>query len=77
MDQIKQIRQKGYAITSNEMTVGAMSIAVPIKNYTLPATLYILGPENRLKPRTSEFIEALLNSSKRISYNVEQIFKKK
>ncbi len=76
IEQIKLVRQKGYAISSNEITVGAMSIAVPVKHYTLPATLYILGPESRLKPRTSEFIEALLNSAKRISYNIEQIFKK-
>jgi IclR family transcriptional regulator, KDG regulon repressor len=74
MDQIKLIRQQGYAISANEQTDGAMCMAAAIKNYKLPATIYILGPESRMKPRTKEYIAALLNCANRISQNIELYF---
>ena len=72
---IKQIRQQGYAITSNELTVGSMNIAAPIKKYIAPAVLGILGPESRMKPRTSEFLNYLLSCTNRISNHISDAVK--
>jgi IclR family transcriptional regulator, KDG regulon repressor len=75
MDKIKLVRRQGYDISANEHTDGAMCIAATIKNYKLPATIYILGPENRLKPNTREYINALLESANRISQSIAEYFK--
>jgi DNA-binding IclR family transcriptional regulator len=77
LDQLKLIQKQGYAISSNELTVGSMCLAAPVKNYSLPAVIYILAPESRLKSRTSEFLERLLYASERISYNITQAFRSK
>jgi DNA-binding IclR family transcriptional regulator len=70
MARLKQIKRQGYAVECGERIEGAMNIAVPIKNYVLPATLGILGPENRMKNRANEFINELLVRSARISHNL-------
>jgi DNA-binding IclR family transcriptional regulator len=75
--QIKKIRQQGYAISSNELTIGAMSIAAPIKKYVCPAALSILGPESRIQPRIAEFLNYLISSTTRISNNIEDAINKK
>jgi DNA-binding IclR family transcriptional regulator len=75
--QIKKIRQQGYAVSSNELTIGAMSIAAPIKKYVCPAALSILGPESRMQPRIAEFLNYLISSATRISNNVEDAINKK
>jgi IclR family KDG regulon transcriptional repressor len=77
LDAIKRARRQGYAISSNELTVGSACIAAPIKDYALPAVVYIVGPESRLKPRTSEFLEKLLYCAERISYNLAKTLEKK
>jgi hypothetical protein len=52
-----------------------MCLSVPIKNYLLPASLSLIGLENRAKPKMNDYIEKLKESSERISYNLTQIFK--
>jgi DNA-binding IclR family transcriptional regulator len=75
-EQIKLIRQQGYEVSSGEQSSGVMCMAASIKNYELPVVLYILGPENRMKLRTSEYLDSLINSAGRISHNIEQVFGK-
>ena len=72
--QLKQIRRQGYAVDAGERIHGAMCISVPIKNYVLPATLGILGPESRMKPRLTDFINELVASGTRISNSLKQVF---
>lgn len=67
---IKQAREQGYTVAYGEKVVGALGIAVPIKNYHLPASLSILGPEYRLHDRVSEMVKELIASANRISKNI-------
>lgn len=71
--QIKQARQRGYAVSYGERTAGAASISVPIKNYTCPAALSILGFERSIKPKESYLIKELIISANRISEAIKQI----
>jgi DNA-binding IclR family transcriptional regulator len=76
MAQIKEIRQQGYAVSYGERIPGALCISAPIKNYILPVSLSVVGPENRLQPRAKEAIEEIKASSGRISSNIAGIFLK-
>ncbi|MFA5309432.1 MAG: IclR family transcriptional regulator [Dehalococcoidales bacterium] len=75
MAQLKEIRKQEYVIGTGERAHGAMSISVPIKNYILPACLGILGLEDRIKPRTAEYVDALLESGARVRYNLSRLSK--
>jgi DNA-binding IclR family transcriptional regulator len=74
--QVKEIRQQGYAISYGERIPGAMCISAPIKNYSLPVALSVVGPESRLQTRAKQVTEGLKASSNRISKNMAGIFKK-
>jgi len=65
--QIIQTRKQGYCVSVGERLMGAISIAVPIKNYIYPAALTILGPENRVKTKKENIIKELKQSANRIS----------
>jgi DNA-binding IclR family transcriptional regulator len=69
--QLKRIRQQGYHICTGERIIGAMGISTPVKNYTLPVALSIVGPEVRMKPRVKELLDALLTSSSSISREIQ------
>lgn len=75
--QLKEIRRQGYCVTSGERIPGGLGISAPIKNYTYPATLNILGPEDRLKPKVNQFIKELQASTSRISEDIKGAFEKK
>jgi IclR family KDG regulon transcriptional repressor len=72
--QIEGIRQQGYYVTCGERIPGALCISAPIKNYICPATLNILGPEDRLKPNVSNYIKELQTSTGRISEDIAGAF---
>lgn len=74
--QVREIGHQGYAVSYGERIDGAMCISVPIKNYSLPVALSIVGPENRLQPKTKEAIAQMVISAGRISESVTSIFKK-
>jgi DNA-binding IclR family transcriptional regulator len=76
MAQIKEIRQQGYAVSYGERIPGALCISAPIKNYILPVSLSVVGPEIRLQTRAKEAIEEIKASSGRISSNIAGIFLK-
>ncbi len=77
MTQLKECRERGYCVTYGERIPGAVCISAPIKNYIYPASLSIVGPENRLGPRVSEVVEKLKDSVKRISGDIAESFKEK
>jgi IclR family KDG regulon transcriptional repressor len=66
INEIKKIREVGYAISTGEVVQGVTAIAVPIRNYVLPATLYIAGPETRFGPNIQVFIEKIIKSRDQI-----------
>jgi DNA-binding IclR family transcriptional regulator len=70
MSQLIECRQKGYCITYGERIPGAVCISAPIKNYFCPASLSIVGPENRLRERVNSVIEELKTSASRISGDI-------
>ena len=72
--QIKQIKQQGYGIAYGERNEGAICISVPINNYLLPATLSILGPDSRVRPRITDYISKLKSSSNLIQENIREVF---
>lgn len=73
LSQVKQVKEQGYAVSYGERIPGAMDIAVPVKNYSLPVSLSILGPEIRMKPRINDFIYELTCSSDRINQSLKKI----
>lgn len=74
--QIKEIRQQGYAISHGEWINGVICITVPVYKYSLPLSLSVVGPESRLKQHEKEAIEELKKSSSRISASILHIFEK-
>jgi DNA-binding IclR family transcriptional regulator len=75
--QLKDIRQKGYAISRGERILGTICISVPVHNYILPIGLNIVGPENRLQPRMAEILAEIKASAGRISANISEVFRER
>ena len=67
INEIKKVKQAGYAISFGETIVGNAGIAVPIKNYVCPAALGIFGPEARFRENMMNFLKDLRESVDRIS----------
>jgi IclR family KDG regulon transcriptional repressor len=72
--QIKETRRQGYAVSRGEKFIGGMCISVPIKNYSLPVALSVIGPESRLRLKEKVVIAELKASSARISGNIARIY---
>jgi IclR family transcriptional regulator, KDG regulon repressor len=72
---IQKIRKQGYAISSGERLPGAIGVAAPVRNYVLPLALLIIGPECRMKDKTTNIVDLLLTIADRISFNLIDIFK--
>lgn len=72
---IHKIRAQGYAVTAGERMAGAMCVAVPVRNYVLPVSLLIVGPESRMKDKIEGFVDLSLTIADRISFNLVDIFK--
>jgi IclR family transcriptional regulator, KDG regulon repressor len=68
--QIRQIRKCGFAVSSDNIIAGAMSLAAPVINYVLPAVLSIMGPKERLKPQCKACLEQLVKSAESISNQI-------
>ena len=75
LTQLRDIRRRQYAVSYGERIAGAMCVSAPVKQYTYPVALSILGPEIRLKPRAKEIIEELTASASRISNSISRAFK--
>jgi IclR family transcriptional regulator, KDG regulon repressor len=75
LSQVIQVKQQGYAVSYGERIPGAMDISVPVKNYSSPVSLSILGPEIRMKPRINDFIQELTCSSDRINQSLKKVIK--
>jgi DNA-binding IclR family transcriptional regulator len=69
----EKIRKKGYAISCSEHFEDAYSIAVPIKNYTCPISLGIVGSESHTKKKKKYLLEHILKTSDTISEKLSNI----
>ncbi len=74
LKQINEIRRTGYAVSFGERITGSGCVSVPVKNYYYPLALYIVGPENRLKPQLELCIRELKTSAGIISEDIDGVF---
>ena len=72
VDEIDEIRERGYAVSGGERVAGGLCISVPIKYYHLPAVLSLFGPESRIQLHTREYIDALLGAANRVGMRVRE-----
>lgn len=56
-----------YATAFEEKSVGGARMAVPIKNYTVPVALCVIGPSMRLAPKMMGLLNELIQSANNIS----------
>jgi DNA-binding IclR family transcriptional regulator len=73
--QIRETRERGYAISCSERIPGATGIASPVVNYQWPAALTVIGPESRLQPLLDELTVELPEIARRISDTIGKALK--
>lgn len=69
-DQLKKIREQGYAIGMEEQFEGIVSIAAPIRDYTgqVIAAVNVIGPTERLKMKNiTDYAKEVVKTAKEIS----------
>jgi IclR family transcriptional regulator, KDG regulon repressor len=67
---LKEIRQKGYAICIDELHEGVISIAAPIRDYSgeVVAAVSVVGPKQRIRPSDiPRFVEQICRAGQEIS----------
>jgi len=74
LSQLKQIRQKGCAVSMGERVADGVGISAPVKNYICPAAISILGPKSRMRTSVARITEDLKISSERLSNDILTIF---
>ena len=72
MENIREVRKRGWAISRGTYALGAASVAVPIKDYFNPVALSILGPEARFAPKKMDVLKEMKESANRISIKVRR-----
>jgi IclR family transcriptional regulator, KDG regulon repressor len=70
-EEIKTVREQGYALSFGEVMSDAAGISVPVKGYMCPVSLSIFGPEYRFK-RIMQVMPELKKSANRISANMNR-----
>lgn len=73
MKHLAVIREQGYAIDNEELTLGVRCIAAPIYNYrgNVNYSLGVSGPTSHIKPSTLDrYVSALLSASNQISVSL-------
>jgi IclR family transcriptional regulator, KDG regulon repressor len=70
LEQIQEIRKKGYAVSYGERIKGAICISAPVKNYFCPVAVYTVGLEDRLGPRVEMIAKELKASASWISEDI-------
>lgn len=70
MAQLKEIRQKGYAVTRGERKAGVMCLSAPITTYYVPVALSVVGPETRISPNLKSMVTKLKESADRIAIQI-------
>ena len=71
MQEIRKVRENGYAVSFGERAPGSASISVPVRGYLCPVALSVLGPESRF-PITAmmEYLKEMKRSASCISENL-------
>ena len=77
IEQAREIRERGYAVSYGERILDAICISVPIKDYFWPVALSLVGPVNRLEPRVDEIIKEVVTCADHITNTIAEFFKAK
>lgn len=77
LSQVREVRDRGYAISLGERIPGAMSISAPVNNYFWPVALALTGPETRLRPVYQEVVKEVVTSAECISATVKEFLEAK
>ncbi|MCX7912485.1 MAG: IclR family transcriptional regulator, partial [Dehalococcoidales bacterium] len=72
--QIEEVRRVGYSVSRGERIPGGLCIAAPIRGYVCPASLSIVGPEERLRDNVDKIVPELKTSVERISREIAEVF---
>ncbi|MGA2462987.1 MAG: IclR family transcriptional regulator C-terminal domain-containing protein [Thermodesulfobacteriota bacterium] len=72
LTELEKVKKQGYSTSFSERVPGSASISVPIKNYTCPVALSILGPDNRFSlGKMMGGLEKLKDSASNISIKLK------
>jgi len=72
LKELKKVKEQGYATSFSERVLGSGAISVPIKNYSCPVALSILGPDNRFSlDKMMGILEKLRDSASSISIKLK------
>ncbi|HHE70875.1 MAG TPA: IclR family transcriptional regulator [Chloroflexi bacterium] len=67
---LEKIRQQGYVVTADDLDLGAVSIAAPIRDFTgeVIAAMSIAGPVSRFPEEvTRRYVKLILEATRRVS----------
>lgn len=67
LEEIKNVRHRGYCVTTSEAVQWATSIAAPVRGYEVPVAIGIVGIEPRILPKKDMYVECLLKTTDIIS----------
>ncbi len=69
MEELRQVRARGYAISCGELEMGVEAVAAPIfdQTGTIAAAVSVGGPSERCHPRQAEFVRAVCEAGQRIT----------
>ena len=76
LKRIAEIRKNGYAIESDEITLGIAAISVPVNNYSCPIALTISGIKSGIEKNADNLLNNLMNTSKIISDKILMAYNK-
>ena len=73
IEELKEIRKRGYVITLGEYVEGGAAIGVPIHHYSCPAALCAVGYEVSLPKKIDLILKHLTESRKKIESRLLEV----
>jgi len=70
--EIIKTKELRFATSISETELGVVAVAAPIAKYTVPASIAIIGPEDRMTPRLKEFSEEIKIAAASISESISK-----
>jgi DNA-binding IclR family transcriptional regulator len=67
---VEEARRQGYTVSIEEKLPGVIGVAAPIRGYTCPAVIGVVGPEHRMRARTGEVIREVVAGVREVSRSV-------
>lgn len=74
IEDLDQVRNKGFCISYGTLVPGAIAIAAPILGYTCPLALTIVGPETRIKNKVSTYTTQLIQTTHQLEKKINKFF---